>query len=689
MDLIVSTAQGEAEISVTSVHESVTVGDLLGRVLNSAPPALVYIDGRPTPTGTLVSAAGLVIGSVIEVGTPLERAGDDRRHPGAGGRRGCRQPPTARTRPLHARHRPSGQRRAADVQPGAGAAVRGRRRALRHRDGDGESRRPGWPCGDQPVALGAATATDRSSCFPARRADSRSRGLAAADQPRPTQLRQGSPRRGGSRPGAERSGTSQRSTGADKALEPRRGGPADGGRTCRSTEGRIRRRARQHQANPPRPRRGRPPGNAAVRPPVGASPCRRRRVHLQRGSGRPALGARQPTGDRSSRPHAAAFGTGVGRPRQSARHRFREHTATGTRRGTSTGDAGLCGAQPGRSRCRRALHADGSVALGVGQVAAARSRFARRAAAERRGSHHRLGQRPAHADDRRGVHPVARPADHAQQTDVGCHRRSSAVAGARGHAARVVRRGAAPGSIRRDHRPRRRRAGGVHHRRSHRGQRSSRSRLSDQRAHRHRRGSVRARARRRRCRGAQVEPARRPHRATVDACRAAGCGVVGVTDRPGWDRGRTHRRALAHRPFRSSSARRRRIGRNRACRTRPRRRWAAHPGRGCGSLGQVGSPAHHHRLVGSYQRSLDGQRDVRRARRWFVVRSLRGSRASRGLGRQVRRTWRCAAAARAAVGGQLALTPVVRPSCGQPGRLPRGAVAEHRPRREGVGRQPF
>ncbi|HEX3089513.1 MAG TPA: hypothetical protein VHQ23_12720, partial [Ilumatobacteraceae bacterium] len=75
MDLIVSTAQGEAEISVTSVHESVTVGDLLGRVLNSAPPALVYIDGRPTPTGTLVSAAGLVIGSVIEVGTPLERAG--------------------------------------------------------------------------------------------------------------------------------------------------------------------------------------------------------------------------------------------------------------------------------------------------------------------------------------------------------------------------------------------------------------------------------------------------------------------------------------------------------------------------------------------------------------------------------------------------------------------------------------
>jgi DNA segregation ATPase FtsK/SpoIIIE, S-DNA-T family len=74
MDLIVSTAQGEAEISVTSIHESVTVGDLLGRVLNSAPPGLVYVDGRPTPTGTLISAAGLVIGSVIEVGTPLDRS---------------------------------------------------------------------------------------------------------------------------------------------------------------------------------------------------------------------------------------------------------------------------------------------------------------------------------------------------------------------------------------------------------------------------------------------------------------------------------------------------------------------------------------------------------------------------------------------------------------------------------------
>lgn len=76
MDLIVSTPQGEAEISVNAVHESVTVGDLLGRVLSSAPPNLVYIDGQPTPIGTLMSAAGLVTGSVIDVAAPRERSRD-------------------------------------------------------------------------------------------------------------------------------------------------------------------------------------------------------------------------------------------------------------------------------------------------------------------------------------------------------------------------------------------------------------------------------------------------------------------------------------------------------------------------------------------------------------------------------------------------------------------------------------
>ncbi|HEX2782384.1 MAG TPA: FtsK/SpoIIIE domain-containing protein [Ilumatobacteraceae bacterium] len=73
MDLIVSTPQGEAEISVSAVHESVTIGDLLERVLTSTPPALVYIDGRPTPVGTLMGAAGLTTGTVIDLTAPLER----------------------------------------------------------------------------------------------------------------------------------------------------------------------------------------------------------------------------------------------------------------------------------------------------------------------------------------------------------------------------------------------------------------------------------------------------------------------------------------------------------------------------------------------------------------------------------------------------------------------------------------
>lgn len=73
MDLIVATPQGEAEISVSAVHESVTIGDLLERVLNAVPPNLVYVDGRPTPTGTLLSATGLLVGTVIDITAPAEQ----------------------------------------------------------------------------------------------------------------------------------------------------------------------------------------------------------------------------------------------------------------------------------------------------------------------------------------------------------------------------------------------------------------------------------------------------------------------------------------------------------------------------------------------------------------------------------------------------------------------------------------
>jgi DNA segregation ATPase FtsK/SpoIIIE, S-DNA-T family len=67
MNLIVSTPQGEAEFSVAT-HESVTVRELLSRLMT--PPALVHIDGRPVPIGTLVNAAGIVSGSTIALSPP-------------------------------------------------------------------------------------------------------------------------------------------------------------------------------------------------------------------------------------------------------------------------------------------------------------------------------------------------------------------------------------------------------------------------------------------------------------------------------------------------------------------------------------------------------------------------------------------------------------------------------------------
>ncbi len=69
MNLIVSTPQGEAEFSVAT-HESVTVRELLYRVITSTPPDVVHIDGRPVPIGTLVTAAGIVSGSTIALSPP-------------------------------------------------------------------------------------------------------------------------------------------------------------------------------------------------------------------------------------------------------------------------------------------------------------------------------------------------------------------------------------------------------------------------------------------------------------------------------------------------------------------------------------------------------------------------------------------------------------------------------------------
>ena len=64
MDLVVSMAAADVEVSIDAVHESATLHDLLVQLLPT-PPDVVYVDGRPTPSKTLIAAAGLLNGSTI------------------------------------------------------------------------------------------------------------------------------------------------------------------------------------------------------------------------------------------------------------------------------------------------------------------------------------------------------------------------------------------------------------------------------------------------------------------------------------------------------------------------------------------------------------------------------------------------------------------------------------------------
>ncbi|MGB8859314.1 MAG: FtsK/SpoIIIE domain-containing protein [Ilumatobacteraceae bacterium] len=76
MDLVVSTAQGDVEMSVNDIDESVTVYDLLQPLSLSQLGKVVYIDGVATLPGTLVSASGMVNGSVVSLGTSAVAADD-------------------------------------------------------------------------------------------------------------------------------------------------------------------------------------------------------------------------------------------------------------------------------------------------------------------------------------------------------------------------------------------------------------------------------------------------------------------------------------------------------------------------------------------------------------------------------------------------------------------------------------
>jgi S-DNA-T family DNA segregation ATPase FtsK/SpoIIIE len=69
MDLIISTAQGDAEVSLSHVHESVTVADIVRQVTGRPSPSMVRIDGRVVSTSMIALGARLFRGSRIEVGT--------------------------------------------------------------------------------------------------------------------------------------------------------------------------------------------------------------------------------------------------------------------------------------------------------------------------------------------------------------------------------------------------------------------------------------------------------------------------------------------------------------------------------------------------------------------------------------------------------------------------------------------
>jgi DNA segregation ATPase FtsK/SpoIIIE, S-DNA-T family len=69
MDLIISTAQGDAEVSLSHVHESVTVADIVRQATGRPSPSMVRIDGRMVSTSMVALGARLFRGSRIEVGT--------------------------------------------------------------------------------------------------------------------------------------------------------------------------------------------------------------------------------------------------------------------------------------------------------------------------------------------------------------------------------------------------------------------------------------------------------------------------------------------------------------------------------------------------------------------------------------------------------------------------------------------
>lgn len=74
MDVVLRTPNGDAELSIGSHQQAVTLADLVETVTGRAAPAVVYVDDRAVPAVTAIGTAGVLIGSVISTVDDLEPA---------------------------------------------------------------------------------------------------------------------------------------------------------------------------------------------------------------------------------------------------------------------------------------------------------------------------------------------------------------------------------------------------------------------------------------------------------------------------------------------------------------------------------------------------------------------------------------------------------------------------------------
>jgi S-DNA-T family DNA segregation ATPase FtsK/SpoIIIE len=97
MDIVIRTAHGEAEVSVSQFGDDVTLADLVERTTGRSSPPVVDVDGRPVPSATTLDVTALLTGSVIDLVTANgdrgpEPVGELVTVAGAGGGRVCPLP---------------------------------------------------------------------------------------------------------------------------------------------------------------------------------------------------------------------------------------------------------------------------------------------------------------------------------------------------------------------------------------------------------------------------------------------------------------------------------------------------------------------------------------------------------------------------------------------------------------------